>query len=58
MGTYRVMTSTVSFGRTVFHRLDTVVADDVASAERIAARLHPAVTGYRTPWVQELAPIV
>jgi hypothetical protein len=55
MRTFRVMTSTVSFGQRVFHRLDTIVASDVASAERIAARLHPIVTGYRAPWVEEIA---
>lgn len=55
MRTYRVMTSTISCGRRYFHRLDTIVAADVSTAERIAARLHPVVTGYRTPWVEEIA---
>lgn len=55
MCTFRVMTSTVSFGKRVFHRLGVVVAADVASAERIAARLHPVVAGYRTPWLEEIA---
>lgn len=55
MRTYRVMTGTVSFGRRVTIRLDTIRAADIASAERIMHRLHPARTGYRSPWLEEIA---
>lgn len=55
MGAYRVMTGTVSFGERVTLRLGTVTAGEVATAERIAARMFPTVSGYRTPWVEEIA---
>jgi hypothetical protein len=56
MGEYTVKVSTVSFGDRVEIVVGTIHAATLESAERIMARRHAPMTGWRGPWLEEVAP--
>lgn len=55
MSEYHVKVSTVHFGDTVAIEIGTVTASTREAAERIMERLHPPMTGWRGPWLEEVA---